>query len=372
MKFLPDNIEPDKYLGKGIEFLRFAVVLILIVLGLSLYAIFKETLTLGDLGAYLSGALGPIMALLVAFFTFLAFYVQYDANKKIQAQFRVQQFESQFYKMLDFHKSNVEDMKIPFYDTINQEKQLWLKIANKKDPPPQSFYREVSGKSCFVDMVKELEYCLENVSKTKEYLKYKLPAQHFFHFAYKIFFFGVHSEEVKRELKFEGSAKFTSELRNYLKDIQDDFREAEEPFYKRNVKIRYIPFQGHESRLGHYFRHLYQTVKYVVSKEQEKIITHDEARQYLRILRAQLSNAEQEMLYYNYICGFGANWDKLGDRGFQFLTKYRMIHNIPLSRVKAVENPRNHFKDFICGYCTVEDPLFEWGDNREELCNVDN
>lgn len=68
------------------------------------------------------------------------------------------------------------------------------------------------------------------------------------------------------------------------------------------------------------------------------------------------------MLYYNYICGFGQNWDRFGEKKYQFFTKYRMIHNLPIDRVKYVENPREHFSEYINNIVDKKDSLFEWGD----------
>lgn len=358
---------PDKFLSLGIEYLLIGVVILIILIIISGFAFLNRNVDLGDIGSFFSGTLGVIVALLVAVFTYLAFYYQYLANQKIQEQFKTQQFESQFYKMLDLHKFNVEEIRIPYYDTINMSKKETFRVNGIEPLEPQVFFREIKGRSSFVEMLIELEFCLNAVVLTKDFLKYKNSINHFFLLSYKIFFFGIYSNEVEnhinQELHEASEKSFAKELTHYLKDMQEDFRENEKPFYRRNVKIRYIPFQGQDSRLGHYHRHLFQTVKYIVKKEKEGIFEYTDSRQYLRVLRAQLSNAEQLLLYYNYICGFGENWDYLGGKNHQFLTKYRMIHNMPVDRVKIVEKPRVHFKEYICNNCTEDDPLFEWGDS---------
>lgn len=123
------------------------------------------------------------------------------------------------------------------------------------------------------------------------------------------------------------------------------------------LHIKYFPFSGHENRLGHYYRHLYSTVKYVVNKEKKGLIDYKQSREYLKILRSQMSNDEQLMLYYNYKIGFGKDWENEG-----YLTKYRMLHNLPIDQVKYAENPRTHFQDFINSIKADEGALFEWGD----------
>ena len=131
--------------------------------------------------------------------------------------------------------------------------------------------------------------------------------------------------------------------------------------------IKYRPFSGHESRLGHYYRHLFSCVNYVINNEKNNLFDYKTSRHYLKILRSQLSNDEQLMLYYNYMLGAGAEWDKLGKRGNQFLTKYRILHNIPINNVEIVESPRVHFKEYIEKNKEIlsNDPLFEWGDFEE-------
>jgi hypothetical protein len=155
-------------------------------------------------------------------------------------------------------------------------------------------------------------------------------------------------------------------IKDQLKMVRDKHKESlgginefETRNPKKNIKlhIKYAPFTGHENRLGHYYRHLYSTVKYVVSKEKEGLITYNKSREYLKVLRAQMSNDEQLMLYYNYIIGFGKDWENDG-----YLTKYRMLHNLPINKVKYAEPPRVHFKNFINSIKPGEGELFEWGD----------
>ena len=77
-------------------------------------------------------------------------------------------------------------------------------------------------------------------------------------------------------------------------------------------------------------------------------------------------------MYYNYRIGFGSKWDYLGDdkdniiRNNRFLTEYRMIHNMPVDKVKYTENPRDHFADYIATIDSTKDPLFERGDYERE------
>lgn len=285
-----------------------------------------------------------------------------QTNKEFKIQnetLQIQKFENQYYKMIDLHKDNVNEMSIPFFDLLGG---AMTSSINKKieSQSPSIILREVEGKKGFVDMFKELNYCLEisnNLLQKDNNFGYE--DEDVQSFAYTIFFWGVYSDFSTSKTI---SLVHQEIVKNRIKELQEEFKTKIYQGKSQFINTRYVPFQGHESRLAHYYRHLFQTVKFVVSQEEKKLISYDEVRQYLRILRAQLSNSEQLILYYNYICGFGKNWDKIGDKNFQFLTRYRMIHNIPIERVKIIESPRNHFKDYITNNCSIEDPLFEWGD----------
>tara|TARA_R110002012_G_scaffold263456_1_gene446325 strand:- start:164847 stop:165986 length:1140 start_codon:yes stop_codon:yes gene_type:complete len=269
----------------------------------------------------------------------------------------IQRFENQYYKMIDLHKLNVNEISIPFFDSLDGSNSS---RDNKKIEQHSSanILREVKGKKGFVDMIKELEFCILDTKSVMSNKELNIKDSILFDFAYRIFFFGVHSD-------FSTSDKIPEDIQKQIKRFiankQKKYKDNLISGATQEINTRYVPFQGHESRLAHYYRHLFQTVKYVVQQEENGIIEYKEIRQYLRVLRAQLSNAEQLMLYYNYICGFGKNWDRLGKK-YEFLTKYRMIHNIPVDRVKHVENPRDHFKVFIDSMNDDKDPLFEWGD----------
>ena len=119
---------------------------------------------------------------------------------------------------------------------------------------------------------------------------------------------------------------------------------------KATLSRAYSPFRGHQNFLGNYYRHLFQTVKYV-TKQDDTLINLEYKIDYLRTLRAQLSDYEQIMLYYNAVSGFGINWiDNL------YFTDFKMIHNLPLPLAdfgiipeKKFENEINEGKD-----------IFEW------------
>ena len=319
--------------------------------------------SVGIVGDAVGGILNPVIAIPATLLTFLAFWVQYKANEQQKKDIAIQRFENVYFEMIRLHKENINEMKITGYGlTIEQTLDVKEAVVNVSRIQHE---RVVEGRKVFVSMAKELvaafEFC-QTYNKVHRYEKKDI-----LELAYKIFFFGSSSNIVSSEVidrSFIGMVKDQLKIvRNKHKDsVGVDNTYQDENGKEIKLHIKYAPFTGHESRLGHYYRHLYSAVKYVVKKEKEGLFDYNQSREYLKILRAQMSNDEQLLLYYNYRIGFGENWDYLGGEGNQFLTKYRMLHNLPVNRVKYAEDPRKHFSIFIESIKDDNDPLFEWGD----------
>jgi len=221
------------------------------------------------------------------------------------------------------------------------------------------------SRKVFVTMHTELIALYEFLEFYNEQYKTSIEKEELLNYAYKLFFFGIKSDipssEVIDDLSMLRFKKHLNNVRNRHRNSNGKTNIFERTFKNiamTNVDlfIKYSPFSGHESRLGHYYRHLYSTVKFVVSKE-GTLFNYKQVRGYLKILRSQMSNDEQLMLYYNCLIGFGQDWEING-----FLTKYRMIHNLPVDKVRFVTHPRVHFHEYIKSLPKEDGPLFEWGD----------
>ncbi|MDR1761499.1 MAG: putative phage abortive infection protein [Bacteroidales bacterium] len=119
-----------------------------------------------------------------------------------------------------------------------------------------------------------------------------------------------------RKKGFEYLVKKIDEEYEYAQKFNTEGEEQRKVFIKTY-------FSQWEDSFGHYFRHLFLLVKFVVSKD---FLTYEEKRNYLRILRASLSTYEQVFLFYNWASGAGDKWENEKNK---FFTDYRMIHNIP-------------------------------------------
>lgn len=265
----------------------------------------KQQLDPNEYGDYFGGVMNPLIGITAAFITFLAFYIQFVANRKITNQFKIQQFESQFYEMIRLHKENVNELEI----TQIEMERLLSSTGTPLSFMPKS--KSIKGREVFKILSNELEMTYRNVLK---YVEHKKIA---FEEAYGIFFNGLDIAEDN-----------LLELTGFRQRFRDAFLEPtrikqQNIFEGIFVIAKYELFQGHENQLGHYYRHLYQSVKFVANYD-SAVLKYRDKRKYLRLLRAQLSNYEQLMLFYNWYSGYGYNWEKN-----KFFSEFRMIHNLP-------------------------------------------
>lgn len=342
----------------------------------------------GYTGDTLGGIMNPFIALAGAVLTFIAFYIQKIANDDIKNQFKIQQFESQFYEMLHLHRENLNEMNIEgyVYEYNNNDKSKKAKKDSKKE-------KITSGKKVFVTMLKEFEaihliatkyfmFHLNNMTQPQQEIIKPLLKQFIFDHSYFVFFNGInfYKKNIDRYKQNDATGFLGLVLDGFVKELESKRKSHEELGIKEhhqyyttgsvlthNFKTRslrlsfnYKPFSGHQSILAHYYRHLFQTVKFV-AKQKENLISYESKRDYLRVLRSMLSNHEQVLILYNWYGGFGSNWEektiskRKNKRGNYFFTDYRMIHNIPPDLLISELNLREIFNSNFTNFLYEED-----------------
>jgi len=272
----------------------------------------KYNIDYTNVGAYgdlIGGILNPVVAFIGIVAAGLAFYAQYRANQLIQEQFKIQQFESQFYEMLRLHKENVAGL----YTKIN--KKIDGKIVEST----------IYGRRVFESFT--LELVIAYLVALYSFKTENITPKELLNEAYAVFFIGLNYSDTKKHVYFENLYKLRALIRNFDyegfdKEIKNQIKVHSDELISRNVEFQI--FEGNNHQLAHYYRHLFHMVKFVVNNNHQ-FLTYDLKRNYLRILRAQLSNTEQILLFYNWYSGFGKQWEN--DKN-KFFTDYRMIHNL--------------------------------------------
>lgn len=255
-----------------------------------------------DLGTFVGGYIGTFLLLFSVVLLLISLSVQRQA-------IQIQQFEAKFLDMLKLHRDNVSEMT----------------LANK------------TQRAVFVVLRSEYQDVYKIVSKhykhhdNRNELKAKI--------AYVIFYYGLGEtatpmvKSLLCDVEEVLLDSILSEIEKYRK--KNGYRKL---VYLSKFKLdEYLPFNGHQSRLAHYYRHLYQTVKYIHSQE---YLTMQERKHYAKIVRAQMSNHELAILFYNSISCLGANWST-GE--VDFIKEYQLLKNIPLKGFTYQLNPEEYY-----------------------------
>lgn len=288
----------------------------------------------GVMGDTIGGITGPLIGLVAATLTFFAFWIQFKANQQQRIDIRTERFENKFFEMLKLHKENLNELVIEGYEPAKKlvSNQAALSIMPAVATlSGEIMPKKIAGRQFFVDATAELqaifEICqatitLEEIPDTKDYLT-KL--------SYRFFFHGIESPVIKSiNPSVSDEITFINNCKDKLADARSKFESSGGSNFiydypNSNIRIslnfNYTPFAGHTSRLGHYFRQLFLLVKYVAGKP-DRELNESEKLEYLRMVRAQLSEHEQLMLYFNYLSGYGYAWENGTN---EFFSKYKMI-----------------------------------------------
>ncbi|MBB6324552.1 putative Tic20 family protein [Algoriphagus iocasae] len=357
------------YIISGTIILFFSIPFILLLNSYNFDSIKDSFQITGTIGDTLNGVFNPLIAALAVITTFLAFIVQYRANQLYREDVDFQRFETRFYELLKLHRENVNE----------------IEISNK-----------YLKRNAFVKMFEELRFLYYVVDSAKDFYEKEnnhvlsITKEQIIELAYFFFYYGVNEK-----LNFADFSKITihtpfyiycrTQIKEYQKIFDKEFsEEAKEPInlilnelVGLNEAIYlttdFYPFQGHASRLGHYYRHLYQLIKFVVSSKQLKGVP--DKYEYIKIVRAQLSNYEQAIIYYNSFFYAGKIWwndttiDLRSEDGnyISYFLDYALIKNLPFNLTDFGVFPSDKFKIELLKKGTKEEKLdakmkwlFEW------------
>ena len=323
----------------------------------------------GQFGDFIGGVVGTFFALVGTLLIFLTFREQAKNNKR-------NAFESSFFEMIRLYRANVND--ISYTKTKNKEKvnyqkrQVFRIIYNEFI----ECYREVkkfSNSTTVSDYItpkyeKKLKEITNRINPSINLIELAI-----IDIAYTIVFYGLGTEGeslVRRSLKNKYNTEYYFKLLYYIKLkpkkantfrsngwkiiremelsklhplIDDLYANRETPEKIENLSSALAqelsvkkPFEkyysGHQFRLGHYFRHLFQSYKYL---NEHPDLTDEEKYQYGKMLRAQLSTYEQALIMFNSISTLGMKWEftpeipKNQKTKTNLITTYNLIKNLP-------------------------------------------
>lgn len=318
----------------------------------------------GEIGDTIGGIMGPFVAIIAAFLTFIAFLIQYDANelqkKELERQKKIRQreeFEVKLYKMLDEHKDNLNHISAGELHGRDAIPELLGELAY--------IYSCVHFVLNSLHEKKEFNHTQGDLSKVIEYLEslYEDPKSAIMShllLSYNLFFYGrpyyhtfesmqagkiLLEDEVYSRLK---SIKYVKSSNGFTKFIygENNALSMLPPQYEASFPI----MNGHNDQLGVYFRQLYQTVMFIANAD-STIFTEDDKYAYAKLLRSNMSDTEQVLLYYNSLSEMGEKWNKRIDGAIEkredmgLIARFKLIKNIPANFFFFGKSPMRNYSE---------------------------
>ena len=132
------------------------------------------------------------------------------------------------------------------------------------------------------------------------------------------------------------------------------------------IQVYFAQYQmalGHNAHLGHYYRQMLQIVKFI-SEAPPKMFDERQRYDYAKMLRSQLCDAEQVLLYYNSLSLMGQAWNErhgIDDDNIEtwgYILRFRLIKNIPTSYPFFGIVPTEYYRDEIKKWKEMYDESF--------------
>ncbi len=263
---------------------------VIIVLGLILDNIFLfipsfqgskvESENASQYGSFIAGYAGTILSVLSFLLLVLTFR---DQREKSQ----VENFGTRVFELVGLHRDNVGEIGIG----------------------------EDFGKKVFVVMLREFRTLFRLVKKISVEHNTSFSNSDLAKITYHVFYYGVGPNST-RVLKRSLGNQYQELLGFVIEQVTNKKIKSKE---KNAIRLRYTPFEGHQSRLGHYFRHFYASIQFIDASQLDL-----DKYEYVKILRVQLSNHEQALLFFNSLSELGKKW-----KDEKLIEKYQLIKNVP-------------------------------------------
>ena len=330
----------------------------------------------GEIGDTIGGIMGPFIAIVAAILTFMAFWVQYTANVQQRNDIARERYENEFFKMLDYYSHissemtvNGQNSKAAFQELVGEWTYTFNLVVNAFNALAEDSslswpgntkakYEELNG-----DAEKKF-FCLERIS-------------------YGIFFYGIwykYHDDSDGDIVALAKMIIDRVFSHTTKSINPKYLNFTD-YLNRGLtdkigEINHVGCNlglGKANLLGHYFRHLYNVVKFVADID-ESIFDEKKKYELIKILRAQMSDYEQVLLYKDSLSEFGQSWRARDDskpfpKNLSYIARFRLIKNMPINYPDFGVRPRTAFADEISILEKQNITFFENSNRRHHRTN---
>ncbi len=355
----------------------------------------------GTRGDFTAGLVGTLFGIAGFIYVFLSFKKQRESNDMQAAQFEHEKVDVRFFNLINLHRANISELVFKFqqYSTVVTDNIPYVEKYENEVVHRQVFQ---AIKNQFFDLYDETDFIFNNAIETdiyeEEYLEIVKANATFIErgtnrlllaridILYLCVFFGVGNngsasilsltvEKYKKDfignlLSFiRMKPKVESKLFEHwwrLKTAENSFqifnaihnKRVDSSYESEYLKLFYFKYKsklypfnpfyaggyekyygGHQFRLGHYFRHIFQTVEFIHTQENLK----EKAKyDYIKHLRGQFSTDEQIIFFLNSISQLGRRWELENKKDGSsvvvkdhLITHYQLIKNIPANDLKG-------------------------------------
>ncbi|MXO06821.1 putative phage abortive infection protein [Flavobacterium sp. HBTb2-11-1] len=328
----------------------------------------------GQFGDFIGGFLGTVINAAAFYFLYLTLNEQRKSGQQ-------QSFETKIYDIIRLHRENVKELEYTKFARGKMQTSKSRKVFRVIVQEFMDCYHEVH-RFCkmYPDttiLKSEYELILKNIIEENK-LRVSTRELALLDIAFCFFYFGVgkesetillhkffnrYNKNFAHPLKIFIQLKPKQELGNMYRywenfkclevaKMKDEFEKiyrdslkSEESLY--NVEKHYLfenlkaekYYGGHQHRLGHYFRHLFQAFKFL---SRQDFLDYDEKYFYAKSIRSQFSTYEQFILFFNSLSSLGMKWEYTSDinnepsniepNDYKFITRYNLIKNLPGSQ----------------------------------------
>ncbi len=322
----------------------------------------------GEFGDFVGGVIGTFFALAGTLLIYLSFSAQTKENKR-------NAFESSFFEMMRIYRENINELryrKFKLDDFIVYENRQVIreifsefiecyrevrKFSNSTKTEDyltpryteklKSVTQKINPKISLIELARiDIAYSIvfyglgvEGESIIRKNIQKKYNSEYYYKLLYWMKMKPKKSNKERykkwkqtRDLELKDLHKLIDELyanRNHLEKNQGLSNLAKE--YNMNLDYEKY-YGGHQFRLGHFFRHLFQSYKYL---NIHKDLSNEEKYAYGKMYRAQLSTYEQALLFINSISTIGMKWEFIPEKQSDpdiktnLITTYNLIKNLP-------------------------------------------
>lgn len=323
---------------------------------LTSYSVIDLTET-GQIGDTIGGVMGPVIAIVASALTFLAFWVQYQANQeqrkeiasnkteiaRQQEKYLLDKFENELMTKMNFYQETVRSLryckyegKVTFKYFLNELKltyevieHCYIQWLNGGMHNPRPEYEKSFRNFCTELMTDEI--ALRSFLNETSYV---------------LFFYGKPYYPVSDTKENQGRVVLMDELYKRAQKVEKSISEdSAYNFYNYQSigNMKYYKYtaphaimQGHSNQLGQYYRLLFNIAE-TIDKCTLTGIGYEQKYEYFKQLRCLMTDEEQALFYYNSISSIGKAWnthrytgaDDIGFDTMGLVGKYSMIKNLP-------------------------------------------